>query len=197
MHKKHIEATIQSLTQLILNHPINKDVDERLFYAGWKPINGTGVFSAIFKSPCKRFVLRLGHDDDETLKDSYPYHATNCIFNPKNPYYQKVYWHVFHIEHEAGKMHKTLTITLMEPLKRVNLSETAVRDMQTVCRALVNKYEYNPYAGKPIVFKNKNMEKAVSHIQSTKEKYDLLYDTSKCNFMLRGKHQLVILDPLQ
>ena len=69
--------------------------------------------------------------------------------------------------------------------------------MQTVCRALINDYEYNPHAGKPIIFKNNHMEKAIQYIQKTKENYNLLYDTSHSNFMLRGKRQLVILDPLQ
>ncbi|MEC8068007.1 MAG: hypothetical protein VX154_09155 [Pseudomonadota bacterium] len=190
-------AVIDSLKTILLPHPINCEVSLRLHNAGWKPLKSVGVFSDIYLSNCEQFILRLGHDDDKSLKDSYPYHAQNCIQHPNNPYFQKMYWHCYHSQHQTGKIDKSMNISLMEPLQPVAENSPAAEEREYVKLSLRCRYEYIDYNPDDLPPPNPLLHRTVQLLKATAEKHNLLYDMQNDNFMMRSDGHLVILDPFQ
>ncbi|MFT7433644.1 MAG: hypothetical protein ACI9TY_001282 [Alphaproteobacteria bacterium] len=197
MEHNTIEAYQQSLTQALLQgYMPEEDIDKALAELQWEILSYSGSFSLVYRSPCKKYALRVGYKYKYGMVDCQEYHACNAIFNEGNPYFPKIYWHVHSIHRNTDE--DSISLTLMEVLTELKPKDD-LSDYKIIMESIYNFEEIHLHNN---VYKNIHLAKALFSISQILDEFEIDLDIGEYqkdnindNILRRKNGEIVITDP--
>jgi hypothetical protein len=187
--KRHVLNSIEAYADFICN------LDQEFFYVqkshflkkleslGWQKI-GSGAYSVVLITPCKKYVLRIGIAGDK----GYTSNAYNAICDPENPHYCNIYMLFF-------GLNSKFSFTFMEQLKPLNSAPLKFQELHqsSVQTLLAIHRNGNPSL---LDIHPEPLQKTLMQIACTAYDNSVSLDLHTGNVMVRNNRDLVFTDPL-
>lgn len=184
LFNKEGQSTYEKLKDRFLDFTLTKKSTHlKLISKEWVHLNDNheGRSALVYRSPCKKFALRVSYNKLGT----YIYHVNVAMQNQNNPYFPKVYWY-------TPPLNNGFNVTLMEYLQPLTMEDTKTEVYKALITALPQGSPCLQQS--PNIWSYPKMPEALLELERTLIMYDLRSDLHMNNIMKSRNGEFVVTD---